>query len=124
MTQKQQIELFQQIVQIAHKNPTSQELGEAVTELFNKNNIQQWWDGKVNPKKFTKEELEVIHAYKSGWQFYRVDGVTWYWMNNVRDGSGPWANGGYGSPNLRIVSSRMINKLIACGKFPKNYKFY
>lgn len=120
MTQKQQIRLFQQIVQIAHKNPTSQELGEAVIELFNKNNIQQWWDDKVNPKKFTREELEVIRAVQSGWQFYRVDGVNWYWMNNVCDGNGPWANS---SPNLRIVSTRMINKLVVCGQFPKNYKF-
>jgi hypothetical protein len=123
MTQKQQIKLFQEIVNIASHNPASQELGEAVVKLLKQNNALEWWDKKINPTAFTKEEQAVIHAVQSGWQFYQVDGVTWYWMNDVRDGNGPWANGGYGTPNLRVVSSRMINKLIACGQFPKNYKF-
>jgi len=123
MTQKDQIKLFQEIVNVAHKNPNSAALGDVVKHLLEIKDVFEWWENKVNPTKFTKDEQAVIHAVQSGWQFYRVDGVTWYWMNNDRDGNGPWANGGCGNPNLRVVSSRMINKLIACGQFPKNYKF-
>jgi len=123
MTQKKQIQLFQEIVNVAHKNPNSAALGDVVKHILKTNDAIEWWESKINPGKFTKDEQAVIHAVNSGWQFYRVDGVTWYWVNDDRDGSGPWANGGHGTPNLRIVSSRMINKLKACGKFPKNYKF-
>jgi len=118
MTEKQQIKLFQEIVKMAASNPTDHELGESVAELLKKNNALEWWDKKTNRTTFTKEEQEVIHAVKSGWQFYRMDGKNWYWMNDVED---PWTCPRM--PNIRYVSTRMINRLKACGQFPKNYKF-
>lgn len=119
MTQKEQIQIFQQIIVMASNNPSSQEFGDAVMSLLKQHNALEWWEDQVNPKSFTEEEMEVIHAVQSGWQFYNVDGVTWYYMNDIEDGSGPWANYGYGTPNLRIVSSEMINRLRTCGKFPR-----
>lgn len=116
MTQQKQIKLFQEIVKVAANNPTSRELGESVFELLKKNDVLEWWDKKVNPTKFTKDEQAVIHAVQSGWQFYRVDGVTWYYANNVRDGSGPWVNGGLRNCTLK---STKIWETLQKSRFPK-----
>jgi hypothetical protein len=121
MTREDQIELFQEIVQAACQQLSSEEFGNEVLKLLNEHDAFTWWENKINPKKFTKAEQEVIHAIRSGWQFWSVDGAIWYWTNNVRDCNGPW--GSKRGKNLRVVSSRMINKLIVCGQFPENYKF-
>lgn len=123
MTQKTKILLFDHITDFACANPSNEKMGEMVLSLLNANNCIAEYEKYKNPANLNKEAKEVVHAYQSGWKFYRVDGVIWYYANNIEDGGGPWANGGYGSPNLRVVSSRMINKLVACGQFPKNYKF-
>jgi len=120
MTQKQQIKLFQEIVSTSIQINDPKEFGEKILSLLQSNEAKEWWENKTNPKTFSKEELSIINAFKSGYQFYRVDGVVWYWENNIQDGNGPWDHIGH-TPNLRIVSSRMLNKLIDCNQFPKDY---
>ena len=121
MTEQQQIKLFQEKYKIAASNPTAHELGESVAELLKENNALEWWDKKHNRTKFTKKQQEIIHAVKSGWRFYSAYGKIWYWVNDVCDGPGPWRRK---TPNLRIVSTRMMNVLMTCGQFPEDYEFY
>lgn len=122
MTQKTRNFLLDQIAEYALTNPSHEKMGEMVLFLLKKNSYLSYYQNKKNPP-LSKTDLEVIHAFQSGWQFYTVDGAIWYWMNNDQDGLGPWAEYGKQGQNLRIVSCRTINKLIDCGQFPKNYNF-
>jgi hypothetical protein len=123
ITQQQQIELFQEIVQIAQQELTNEQFGETIVQLLNENNVRQWWEKKTNPTKFSKKELEVIQAVENNWRFWNIDGVIWFFMNDDHDCNGPWSKGFYTSKNIRTPSSRMMNKLVECGKFPENYQF-
>lgn len=123
MTQKKQIELFQKIAKISQQELTTEQFGSTIKRLLDDHNVNEWWEKKTNSKSFNKSELEIINAVQNGWQFYSVDGAIWYWENNIQDGRGPWADYGKKGQNLRLVSKRMINKLIDCGQFPANYQF-
>lgn len=122
MTQKEKITLFDDITEFALTNPSDEQIGKMVLGLLKANNCIADCEKCKNPTKFTKNEQEVINAVKNGWTFWRVDGVTWYWVNNIVDGPSPLQSL-YRAPNLKVVSSRILNKLVKSGKFPKNYKF-
>ena len=122
MTQKTRNFLLDQITEYALTNPSQEKMGEMVLFLLKKNNYLSYYQNKKNPS-LSKTDMEVIRAYKCGWQFYTVDGAIWYWINNDCDGGGPWAEYSKKGQNLRMVSRRTINKLIDCGEFPINYRF-
>jgi|LakMenE18May11ns_1017448.scaffolds.fasta_scaffold9723175_2 hypothetical protein len=123
ITQKDQINLFKEVVKISLNTNDNTKRGELIFNLLQENNAFEWYKKIVKPTTFTAEEVQVIHAINENWKFYRIDGVTFYWLNDIIDGNGPFVISNQGK-NLRIVSSRLINKMKNYGGFPKNYSFY
>lgn len=114
MTQKQKIEMFDKIVQRVLEGGSDRMIGEAIRDMIETERAKKDW----LVSKITKEDQEVIDAYSFGWQFYSVDGVTWYDEYNKKS-SGPFLL--TREPQCKVVSSRMINKLLRLNLIGKDY---